>query len=1189
MKRVLSCCFLLLYSFHVVSEDIELYIGEVSQRTGSRPQVLIIFDNSGSMSTKVDIKQSYVPSTDYPAYSGSGFSTDYVYYKVGSAGEIPKPDLSSEERRFEEVLNSCETAREKLNEQGFYTGYVRRYTYSGSTGSWTPLPETDNINNSGRSRSVVVDCWDDINLENNKNSKVRRGSNFNTLPTGYPIDGQGDKSNRIYYTDDVTKSNTQIHTGEVVTLYSQNYLRWYHGAATIKKARLDIAKETIVSLVNSAPGVDFGLEIFNINAYSEGDRDGGRIVSAIQEMTPTAKSNLINTVNGLYANTNTPLCESLYEAYRYFGGHSVWFGDDDSNVGGYSANNPPRDLNAEAGGVYKSPYANCSNQVYVIMITDGVPTLDGNANNLISNLPNVTGKYSNSYLPALAGWMKNNDINPNLDDKQTSVLYTVGFGETAVDNAGQLLNEAAVRGGGQYYPAKEANELLTSLQAAIVEILRVNSSFTSPSVASDNFDRTRTLDSVYYTMFLPDNGPRWKGNLKKLKLKDDVQVDKNNKPAIDSSGSIAKDALTYWAKSSKADGNEVGAGGVVDMMVGLSTRKVLSDTAGKGYLETFSVSNASSVAGSDADLAAYMNIQESELNDHFEWAKGKDIDDENEDLSTSDMRLDVFADPLHSKPLVINYGGSKENQDVRIIVGTNAGMLHMFKDDSVNDTVSETWAFMPYEFLPIIKGLRINEPNAAKIYGIDGTATAYLKDNAGDGTIGAGDTAWVFFGLRRGGSSYYALDVSDPDRPALKWHIDADSTGFSKLGQTWSKPTVTHIKDPNSGSVIPVLVIGGGYSLNKDSDGPGSDDTLGNAIFIINADTGALVWSASTAANSSTNLNVNFTDSIPSSVAVMDSNFDGLADRLYTGDTGGNIWRVDMPGQNPSDGNNPWTVIKLAALGGTTNATDLRFFNEPSIARSFTTVTSKSTVTDGAGQSTTTFSRAEKPFEAILIGSGDRTSPANNETNNKLFMIRDEIIITQSRTQPTVLNLNDLYNYTNNPYGQTLTERQRDELDTEVSSKDGWYINLTGKGEKSLSSPTVIAGVAYFNSFTPNDDSASTPGSNSCQLKSGGGLLYAVDLHYGTNVYNWRTLDLGDKVPDTPTVIISPSDPDKLLFVGVGEGDGGGTVKLCPAGEVCDSDPPPPCPDGEVCENPPNPIVSLKTMRTNVYVTEKNN
>ena len=68
------------------------------------------------------------------------------------------------------------------------------------------------------------------------------------------------------------------------------------------------------------------------------------------------------------------------------------------------------------------------------------------------------------------------------------------------------------------------------------------------------------------------------------------------------------------------------------------------------------------------------------------------------------MRQAVMGDPLHSKPLAIDYGN-----DIRILLGTNAGYVHMFKDneatDSANNTVEESWAFIPQELFSVVKPL----------------------------------------------------------------------------------------------------------------------------------------------------------------------------------------------------------------------------------------------------------------------------------------------------------------------------------------------------------------------------------------------------------------------------------------------------------------------------------------------------
>ena len=86
--------------------------------------------------------------------------------------------------------------------------------------------------------------------------------------------------------------------------------------------------------------------------------------------------------NDITALGGTPLCETLYEASRYFSGASVEYGDDDINVGSpyyYTKNVPPRDTAIESSKTYISPFSSCSDKVYVILITDGQPQSDTHA------------------------------------------------------------------------------------------------------------------------------------------------------------------------------------------------------------------------------------------------------------------------------------------------------------------------------------------------------------------------------------------------------------------------------------------------------------------------------------------------------------------------------------------------------------------------------------------------------------------------------------------------------------------------------------------------------------------------------------------------------------------------------------------------------------------------------------------
>jgi len=265
---------------------------------------------------------------------------------------------------------------------------------------------------------------------------------------------------------------------------------------------------------------------------------------------------------------------------------------------------------------------------------------------------------------------------------------------------------------------------------------------------------------------------------------------------------------------------------------------------------------------------------------------------------------------------------------------------------------------------------------------------------------------------------------------------------------------------------------------------------------------------------------------MPTKIGVLDSDADGFTDRLYAGDTGGNLWRVDMPGSTISE----WSVFKLASLGGAdTSANDRRFFNQPKIVRALITETIESTldVYDAETDTTVTTTQIDqfkKPYDAILLGSGDVTNPLGTDTEDKFFMIKDELIVTQTMTEaltPDVVLIDDLKDYTDNPF----QDLEGDALQAEqllASTKSGWYIDFELSGEKSMASAAVISGVAYFNSFTP----AAPPETGEvCSAEDGGAAFYAVDLALGTKIYDNRRIEIGYNPPGEPT-FVTIDDPD---------------------------------------------------------------
>ena len=1174
MKKYFIAGLLLTTANFSFSEDIELYISDSVKQAKARPQVLIIFDDSGSMGRNETVKSSYDPNTDYDAISGyTKLSGDYIYYTKGQVdiSEIPIADDTNEKRKFVLDISNCKVAQDIIDQYGFYTGNVREYKFQGNSGRWVELNGTDGTG------IYITDCEGDVLADDNSNKNYLDSGAVTTLPApsaGFPIDGEGVSASPQFYTANAGDSNVEW-SGGLVTLYSDNYLRWYHNPniPTESKDRIDIARESIVNLVNSSPNVDFGLQVFNYD-FAANERNGGRIVFGITESTLASRASLLDIVNNeVHAQGNTPLCETLYEASRYFAGKGVVFGDDDQNYNahGYTANVPPRDTSIEdANKVYQSPFSSCSDKAYIILITDGQPTMDTDADADVRAIPengqdvmgapfNLNG--TNNYLAALAGWMNNNDVNSSVDGKQTVSTYTIGFGQDAQDDAEPLLKEAALLGGGKYFPANDTASLTAALTNVLANLEPSNNSLTSASVAANNFDRTETLNSVYYAMFQPDRGPRWQGNLKKYKVVGGEQVGKDGNIAIDqATGLFSSNVTSFW--STQKDGDQVVNGGVADMLRNKSNRMVYSDIGSNDALIKLNETNAINHYGSAQAYADALGIDVTKVTDYFNWNLGIDVDDEDEDGDKTERRHSVFGDPLHSKPLVVNYGDK-----IHLVIGTNAGALHMFKDSG--NTVDETWAFMPKEFFPNIKLLRDNYVSSGKVYGVDGKITSHIDDKNGNGIIETGDTVWIFFGLRRGGTSYYALDISNPNNPSLMWHIDANSAGFEELGQSWSQPKVGYSKlNIVNGAAKPVLFFGGGYDTSKDNVGPGSDDNVGRAIYMIDAETGTLKWSMAPA-NATTSFSG--TDSIPSSISTLDSDGDGLVDRLYTGDTGGNVWRVDMPSDNPS-GTDPWSVFKLASLGGNTNATDRRFFYEPSIVRTFITETIESEVTDSYGDTSTVIVTQEIPYDAVLLGSGDRSNPLGTDTDDTFFMIKDRNIITQSFSAsstpptPTAITSSDLYDFTDNPFGN-VSDAGKQALSVAVSEKSGWFFDLTQDGEKNTASAIVINNTVYFTTFTPPDLAL---GQQGCVIPNGQGWLYGVDLALGIKKFNWAAEDsknredriafVSEQFLGSPTLIVIKDDDPDTIDQAVGNIIVGRRVMNTP--------------------------FSLQTMRTYLYITE---
>ena len=828
----------------------------------------------------------------------------------------------------------------------------------------------------------------------------------------------------------------------------------------------------------------------------------------------------------------------------------------------------PRDPLAEdPAETYAPPITDCG-PVFIVILTDGSPQNDTDANQRIKDL---TGKITScgiypaffqpdteNCMPELAAYMADDLDGDPSNGKQPAFTYTIGF-TTDQD----LLRDTAAAGNGEYYTADNSADLAEAFEQAIKQIRATDSGLTSPAVAVDTFTRTESRSEVFFAMFKPDNRVNWPGNIKRLDISLDaftgeaLLVDDNGAAAIDPvSGNIKITATTVWSVDNQ-DGPIVTKGGVGALLKARNpaTRVIYSNTGTNEALLPFESANMTAAAfgfADDAELFDYFGVaDQAGLDEAIDWGKGYDVADENDDGAVDDTRW-ILADMLHGKPLVINYGArtnafSIAEPDQRVVVGTNAGFLHMFN----NDDGEEDWAFFAKELAPVLNERKVNAFSSEHVYGIDSTAVTHALDLNRDGTLDhtVGDKVYLYFGLRRGGRILYAMDISNPDRPSLLWRLDPDTAGFAELGQTWSVPVITRIPGYRDADGVPkaVLVFGAGYDTNKDAQGVATPDTMGRGLFIVDAVTGSLVWSMTPAADSLSNMQeTGLLHSVAAGVTVFDSNGDELSDRIYFADTGGQLWRLDLPGNTLPDSNqDTWRVVKVAEVNGGTEATDRRFFNAPDVVR-----------TANVGVA----------FDAILIGSGDRTNPndlldANdpNDTvvDNQFYMFKDRAINPYFTDAPTAaecnaappsvdfrcqlpLDPNDLYDVTPN-LSRTGTTAEQSAAQAALLVANGWRLDLENNGEKVLARSITIAGRIYITTFTPRSISA-----NTCEPVSGVGRLYVLNLFdagaevdFDSNGNTDRSWIIGEILPDTPSPHFGEDGQIRLLLP---PGSGGGGI-----------------------------------------------
>lgn len=823
----------------------------------------------------------------------------------------------------------------------------------------------------------------------------------------------------------------------------------------------------------------------------------------------TVREELVDEVNRLYPLTNTPLGQAYAETSRYLMSMRPY-----NTVANIDFNS--RTVNTATPPSYVSPIAaddNCSAN-YIFLLTDGDPTNDTKIKEnttQILNWPATVGQNSTttpSPLACSSHWdcikklatfnvqaQANNTAKTPKKSIRTSTVILGPLGGTAETE----MDAVAKNGQGKYFKAGDEAALVQSMLDTVKDLEEVTGTFAAAGVAVNQLNRLNHLDQLYYAVFAPKtNSYRWDGNLKRYKLSADgaTILDANDTNAVGTDGLFKAESKSYWSEGVTADGANASAGGAASVLpkpdpdpvdasdtdyrrmfthLGALTDKNVSLTAIKLGDPNFDPKAKQTMQISDDGV--YQNI--------LNWYKGYDVSDLYSGVkSTNTLRKKIGA-ALHSQPLLVNYGytgnlaaaNNPDNQINYVFFSTLEGTLH-----AVNaKTGKEAFSFIPGEKLATLKDQIDNPPSAEPSYGMDSTWVSFRTDQSGDGKIGAGDSVYLYGGMRMGGSNYYALNVTDITSPKLLFAIEGGKGDFARLGQTWSQPVIATVNIEKKKRVV--LIFGGGYDPKHESSVlalPFGAIDKGNAVYMVDAKTGELLWYASgstPATSTSPHLKVDdMKFSVPTSPTVIDKNGDSIADTIYFGDLGGQVFRVDLDPLGVGK-----TLAKrvrlLASLGQTATATaqNQRRFYEPAEVAFYK---------DTNGY-----------FATVAIGSGYRSHPLNVVTNEQFYTLFDRDILrsnllsmSDTALQSTITNASSSTDLAE--LDMSLASVKQNGVD--VSGKKGWYVKLPASGEKSLAKPLIFNDKLVFTTYVPT-----LQGASNCSPVTGQTNQYVFCLPYG--------------------------------------------------------------------------------------------
>lgn len=1092
----------------ISASDIDIY---QAGGTGST-SIYMMLDRSGSMDFSEGFLKDY--GYIYGTHEEKNKNICNKYYYVG-------PD---NEGRYGPISNG------EYSNWGYNSGdYKLGGKYNCSKVTYTVKDTVCVRKLSDVDLSVKFDLTDYYYVKKNQDGICE--VDFSLFPAG-KIGSELDKINEVK--DRIKKTCTDI---------SGNGTK-YRCLSRMSKLREGLMKMIIDPSIDKTKGLALGV-------YSG---SSAQTLLTFTEMTDANKKTMLKKIEGILASGSTPIGVAYKKASQEFDS-STYFNDRSK-------------LECSGNGIYfmTDGEPSADDTTFDYSIGENYKKILDDKNN--TNFWNKIG-YQAQHLKeskfkiktATVGlgseyYFKN--IPENMNDIDCSTISTSGSNAQSLCRWGAKKNDI---GSGGFYTVQSTEDLIKSIQQFIEDTTATieGSTMGTNTIPVDALNPTQLQNYSYFPMFKPIAGGKeqlWAGNLKKFKVKTSTGtvVDQSDKPVF-KDGKIQEKLSDYWFESAGSSDDDVymAWGGLLSKLKVHHKPLITSGNLGSNrnvYLDV-GVNNGSALKHAVTDilngttslnnkqylygLLGYSKLTQSD----FDALASKSYNEQLSYLQTKTNTKDFqMGSVIHSTPIMLTQKGVFEEKDDEygvttredyILAGTTQGLVQVVNADNGK----EVFSFLPSEFLtrtnnPQEKGFaeslaldRFTTANTDKFfYGIDGPWVAHTEYEyifEDDKEIMTAKKQYAYGGLRMGGRSYYALDLTNlgktSGKPKLLFAIKPDnhtSGALSYMGESWSKPVITYI--PWKGQKKLAMIVGGGYDRKYEqqlSNADLSEKVDGNGIYIFaaedldtNTKAGTLLWWGSSDATSkggaieSTEIKA-MTHSIPSRVKAVDRNGDGITDHLYVGDLGGQVFRVDFNSKlGVSAINTPLVkqAVKIADLNDPNGTISRRFYEAPTFTIH----------KDDNG----------KRFAMVTLASGDRSSPLVTETNyptDYIVAIKDDTVTQTTVTAPTVITLNSMLDISSTSTFNKGTHK-------------GWFYPMPksdGKQLRGIEEGIAIDNDLYYSVFNPDASTAKEEGgADDCT----GGVT-------GKSIAYKFCLPYGDKTCFGAT---SSSNPEKIAELGAG-------------------------------------------------------